>query len=447
MYRATTFPDIPFIYGCAEQTISSAYPSLLWLELQKSRHFPPSPLDARAHHYINLAYAKLLGYRESGGGFSLWGKGQPEISVSAYALRFLTEASEFTDVDPDVITAARRWLLQQAAPQGAWMEKDSKGKFLENSALHDTAYVVEVLARDLQRRNPSDKDIEVERQAVRKAIEYFAKSRRADSDPYDIALIALAKLAAAADASPQIATLLSLEHSEGEASYWDLQHNTIFYGWGYTGRIETTALVLDALTIAKESGNYPAEVDQALNRGTLFLLKNKDQYGVWYSTQATVDVLQTLVRRLGSSAAVDSVHAPMRIFVDGKPGPEFSISADSRQLTPQRADLTQFLPPGIQIRSGDAESLRYSITYDHTVVAPSEAIRCTVHAERVGFRGYGMMLADVGLPPGAEVDRSSLEAVLASSWDVQSYEIQPDRIVVYLWPRAGGTTFSFSMKA
>jgi A-macroglobulin receptor binding domain len=179
-------------------------------------------------------------------------------------------------------------------------------------------------------------------------------------------------------------------------------------------------------------------------------LKNKDQYGVWYSTQATVDVLQTLVRRLGSSAAVDSVHAPMRIFVDGKPGPEFSISADSRQLTPQRADLTQFLPPGkhtIQIRSGDAESLRYSITYDHTVVAPSEAIRCTVHAERVGFRGYGMMLADVGLPPGAEVDRSSLEAVLASSWDVQSYEIQPDRIVVYLWPRAGGTTFSFSMKA
>jgi uncharacterized protein YfaS (alpha-2-macroglobulin family) len=466
-------------YGCAEQTISSAYPSLLWLELQKSQHFPPSPLDARAHHYLKLAYAKLLRYRESGGGFSLWGKGEPEIPVSAYALRFLTEASEFTDADPDVTTAARRWLLQQATPEGAWMEKDSKGKILEISALYDTAYVVEVLARDLQHRNPNDKDIAVEREAVRKAIEYFAKSSHADSDPYAIALIALAKLAAAADASKEITTLLSLEHSEGEASYWDLQRNTIFYGWGTTGRIETTALVLDALTTAKQSGNYQAELDQALNRGTRFLLKNKDQYGVWYSTQATVDVLQTLVRQLGT-AAVDSAQAPMRIFVDGKSGPQFSASADSRQLTPQRADLTQFLSPGkhsIQIRggpsthasaylnasyylpwtdpaitassvrSGDAESLRYSVTYDRTVVALGEAIGCTVHAERVGFRGYGMMLAEIGLPPGAEVDRSSLEAALSANWDVQSYEIQPDRIVVYLWPRAGGTTFSFSLKA
>jgi len=466
-------------YGCAEQTISSAYPSLLWLELEKSQHFPPSPLDARAHHYLKLAYAKLLRYRESGGGFSLWGKGEPEIPVSAYALRFLTEASEFTDVDPEVTTAARRWLLQQATPEGAWMEKGSKGKFLEISRLYDTAYVVEVLAHDLHHRNPNDKDIEVERQAVRKAIEYFTKSSHANSDPYDIALIALAKLAAATDASEEIATLLSLEHSEGEASYWDLQRNTIFYGWGYTGRIETTALVLNALTIAKQPGHFPAELDQALNRGTLFLLKNKDQYGVWYSTQATVDVLQTLVRQLGSASAVDSAHAPMRIFVDGKPGPQFSASADIRQLTPQRADLTQFLAPGkhtieirggpsthasaylnasyylpwtdpaittSSVRSGDAESLRYSVTYDHTVVAPSEAIRCTVHAERVGFRGYGMMLAEVGLPPGADVDRGSLEAAL-SSWDVQSYEIQPDRIVVYLWPRAGGTTFSFSLKA
>ena len=63
-----------------------------------------------------------------------------------------------------------------------------------------------------------------------------------------------------------------------------------------------------------------------------------------------------------------------------------------------------------------------------------------VHAERVGFRGYGMMLAEVGLPPGADVDRPSLDsAVSASGWDLQSYEVQPDRVVFYLWPRAGGT--------
>lgn len=467
-------------YGCAEQTISSAYPSLLWLQLQKSRQLPSSALDARARHYLNLAYAKLLRYREPGGGFSLWGKGQPELSVSAYALRFLTEASEFIEVDSDVVAGARLWLLQQASPQGGWMNRDWNGKYVEGSAPYLTAYLVEALARDLQHRSPKDKDIEVERQAVRNGIAYFSKNVWERSDPYDIALVALAKLSARDDASEEIRRLTSLEHSEGETSYWDLYHNTIFYGWGYAGRIETTALVLDALAIAKQQGQSSPELDRALNRGTLFLLKNKDQYGVWYSTQATVDVLQTLVRHLDGGPP-EASRQTMRIFVDGKPGPTFLASSDARQLTPQRADLTPFLSPGkhtvelrgggpahasayvnasyylpwsdpvvsvSSVRSGDAESLRYSVKFDHPAASVGDLIQCIVHAERVGFHGYGMMLAEVGLPPGAEVDRASLDsAASASGWDLQSYEVQPDRVVFYLWPRAGGTTFSFTFKS
>ena len=170
----------------------------------------------------------------------------------------------------------------------------------------------------------------------------------------------------------------------------------------------------------------------------------------------------------------------MRIFIDGKPGPELSLSSDVRQLTPQRADLTPFVSPGkhsIELRgggpahasayvnasyylpwtdlavsgpsvpSGDAESLRYSVKFDRSTASTSDVIRCTVHAERVGFRGYGMMLAEVGLPPGADVDGASLDSAVSSSgWDLQSYEIQPDRVVFYLWPRAGGTTVSFTFK-
>lgn len=51
------------------------------------------------------------------------------------------------------------------------------------------------------------------------------------------------------------------------------------------------------------------------------------------------------------------------------------------------------------------------------------------------------------MPPGADVDRASLDsAVSASGWDLQSYEVQPDRVVFYLRPRAGGTTFSFAFR-
>jgi hypothetical protein len=132
-----------------------------------------------------------------------------------------------------------------------------------------------------------------------------------------------------------------------------------------------------------------------------------------------------------------------------------SLSSDVRQLTPQLADLTPFVSPGkhsIELRgggpvhasayvnasyylpwtdlavsgpsvpNGDAESLRYSVKFDRTTASTSDVIRCTVHAERVGFRGYGMMLAEVGLPPGADVDCASSklcftgENCLAVTW-------------------------------
>jgi hypothetical protein len=53
--------------------------------------------------------------------------------------------------------------------------------------------------------------------------------------------------------------------------------------------------------------------------------------------------------------------------------------------------------------------------------------REAVDAERIGFRGYGMLLAEIGLPPGAAVDRSSLErAMKASGGDINQYDVLPD---------------------
>ena len=87
--------------------------------------------------------------------------------------------------------------------------------------------------------------------------------------------------------------------------------------------------------------------------------------------------------------------------------------------------------------------------YDKNSAAVGEnGAWCEVDAERISFRGYGMLLGEIGLPPGAEVDRASLEeaVVKASGWDMQQYDVLPDRLIVYLWPRAGGTKFSFTFK-
>jgi uncharacterized protein YfaS (alpha-2-macroglobulin family) len=59
-----------------------------------------------------------------------------------------------------------------------------------------------------------------------------------------------------------------------------------------------------------------------------------------------------------------------------------------------------------------------------------------------------MLLAEIGLPPGAEVNRASLEQALRSAGSLYRYEIQPDRIVAYLWPAGKSVArFQFTFRA
>jgi hypothetical protein len=58
-----------------------------------------------------------------------------------------------------------------------------------------------------------------------------------------------------------------------------------------------------------------------------------------------------------------------------------------------------------------------------------------------------MIMAEIGLPPGADVDRASLElAIKKADWQINQYDVLPDRVVFYLWPRAGGLRFEFKFR-
>ena len=46
------------------------------------------------------------------------------------------------------------------------------------------------------------------------------------------------------------------------------------------------------------------------------------------------------------------------------------------------------------------------------------------------------------------MDRASLETVLEdSSLGVNRHDVLPDRVVLYLWPKAGGASFDFYLQA
>ena len=89
---------------------------------------------------------------------------------------------------------------------------------------------------------------------------------------------------------------------------------------------------------------------------------------------------------------------------------------------------------GVAVNSSanSSSALSYAVTYSINTGTTEDKVECRVHAERIGHHGYGMMLGEVGLPPGAEVDRESLE--------------QPDRVILYFWPEAGGSDFTFAFR-
>jgi hypothetical protein len=271
------------------------------------------------------------------------------------------------------------------------------------------------------------------------------------------------------------ALLTTLAHREDDTTYWNLEANTTpFYGWGQAGRIETTALAVEALT-ELQARHPEAETADSLSRGLQYLLMHKDRYATWYSTQATQNVLEALIAAI-PVAAEGSGASEASILVNGRAVRTIQLPRAQDAVGPITIELADEVTKGankIQIarpggaamnasvitsyylpwaeseataqenfKTGEKRALRLRVSYDHNDAHVGERVHCSVEAERIGFRGYGMMLAEVGLPPGAEVDRASLEqAEMAPG--VSSYEIQPDRVVFYLWPTAGGSTFGF----
>ena len=197
---------------------------------------------------------------------------------------------------------------------------------------------------------------------------------------------------------------------------------------------------------------------------------------MWYSTQATQNVLEALIVALPIDGERNQP-STARIVLNGRQtgqvvlpagetvGPiivplvgldrgqnRIEVLGFGNRALNASLTVSYYVPwpateeAGAALDQSDSRTLRLKVHYSRSEAAVGDTVRCNVEAERAQFRGYGMMLAEVGLPPGAEVDRSSLEAAAKTVPGLDSYEVQPDRVVFYLWPRAGGVSFAFDFR-
>src|SRR5262249_46476351 len=129
--------------------------------------------------------------------------------------------------------------------------------------------------------------------------------------------------------------------SEHGGVYWAPEQNTPFYGWGHAGRIESTAMVLLALS---QAGGGTAESRPLIDQGPIWLLSEQDRYGVWYSGQATVDVLSALLSTVGSAKA-GMPKSAISVLVNGAAvSPQITVASSSE--APVVVDISGEVRPG-----------------------------------------------------------------------------------------------------
>jgi len=458
--------------GCAEQIISIAWASLVLQRYSAAIPQKDEKLQQRTHRNLQEAYENLLANQLSNGGFAYWSKDRnADLALTAYAIQFLTEARNFITIDDGVLSKAVAFLAQQQQPTsqstaGLWVRvgrdrkphpEDTRGNMML------TASIAAMIAGA-----PNTEPM------LKKAVAATQPFAEEFDEPYTLASYTLATLALkdTARVEPTIKRLRAMAHSENSGAYWALEANSPFFGWGRAGRVEATARVLRAFLAA----GIPPQ-DDLVARGLLFLNHEQDRQSLWYSTQATARVLDVLAEIALRSPATAFARNPgsLTIVVDGQPaiavalppsvqdaGPIFvplgtalgagdhrvslNLPANSQSATAQLvSSLYRPWPPVAPDSSVvNNEQLRMTVAFGTTKPLPGKPVNVTAHIERVGFEGYGMMIAEIGLPPGADVDRASLEsAVSASDYELSHYEVLPDKVVIYLWPKAGGLTLHF----
>ena len=475
---------------CPEVIASQGYANLLVLQLLKKAGQdnadpgnPRASLSATARKSVVDAQNELSGMQRPDGSYSYcfsYPKRSP-ISPTAYVLRFLNASIEFAPLDPRVINNAGKYLARQQRRSGAWLDYDrAQDKEVEDRNL--TALVARALAEAAASVKGTERE-EMQGPLTR-ATNYLEDQIGSWQDAYLVGNYAIAAAVSGRDEYIGRAQELleGLAHVEGATTYWNLEANTSpFCNWGRSGRLETTALAIQALSLIQARNPNPDTAGK-INRGLQFLLGHKDHRAAWYGGLVTENVLEAIVAVMPSApeagASSSGAATEATVLVNGHALQIIHLPPGNAVVGPVTVEIAEHLQRGMNrvqihrpgnasvinaaaftsyyipwkdssatreenVQLGESRSLRLTVGFDQENPASGEAVRCQVEAERVGFRGYGILIAEIGLPPGAEVDRESLDLALES---VLSYEVHPDKVVFYLWPSAGGDKFAFRFR-
>jgi uncharacterized protein YfaS (alpha-2-macroglobulin family) len=467
-------------FGCFEQTSSTTYPNVLVLDyLQTTGQVSPET-QFKAEEYINLGYQRLTTFEVTGGGFSLFGGPPADRMLTAYGLQEFTDMSRVHNVDPDIISRAAEWLLSQQESDGSW--KNDQGLVhentwtnLQNERLPVTAYIVWSLI-DADFANDS---------RTQSGLAYVREHLSQADDPYVVALVANALVSAdlaegkmSSFTQSTLEKLAQMAQFDGQTAYWTSKVATFMGSEGLTGSIETTALAAFALLRAEASPDIA-------NAALTYLVREKDSFGTWYNTQATVLSLKAMLQSVRAGA--ENVNATVTISLNEGQTQEVNVSPDNFDIvqTITFDDVSPGVDNRISIRMAGEGNLMYQIRgsyylpwaevaelqkegppemfsidvdYDRTELTVNDTVQVDI---AVSLNEPGLIewaLIDLGIPPGFSIVTDDLNALVSRFDDVpedyayptiERYELTGRQVLIYIGNLAHEypLTFSYRMQA
>lgn len=408
----------------------------------------------KAESLVNLGYQRLLAFQRPDGGFDWWGREPGLTFLTAYAVQEFHDMSKVCEVDPAVIEKAKTFLFSVQEKDGSWTRPGAthglRIQRLPPVAL--TAYVTWSLL-EADAKDPR----------IDKALAWLRDHEKdAGDDAYVRALIANAFVAADRASDESVRTLEGLAaraKADGDTVYWPVKGQTMYYGGGNAGDVETTALAAYALIRARRN-------PELCSKALAFLVKSRRGNGAWGSTQATILSLKAILLASTTQGEMKS-NAEITVEVNGVK--KHAIVTPDNWDVMQILDFKEAAKKGdneIVIRYGGEVNLAYqvlgrhflpwdrvpraerrdpielAVEYDRTELTTHDVIQARARMKYSGDKATFMVIVTLGLPPGFAVDPGDF-AEMVGSKTIQRFDLNPRQATLYIGDVRPGQEFEF----
>jgi len=266
-------------FGCFEQTSSILYPNILALRYMQLNNLDDPALTQRALSYINSGYQRLLTFEvaRGSGGFSLFGDAPAETLLTAYGLMQLKDLTSVYAIDERVLDRMLEFLFSYQNPDGTFEITGWWGYIPASQLLAFNAYITWAISEAF----PHDWRLE-------QSVDYLVSQLDIVDDNYTLALIANVLVNTRHYMANEVIDRLANSVAViGDAAYVRSTTRDYFGAFGRIQYLQATGLTSLALS---RHGSHNTVNNMLIN----YIISQRDSWGTWHSTQATILSLMAL---------------------------------------------------------------------------------------------------------------------------------------------------------